>query len=104
MATSQNATSNLFSQLYNDKEGKVINEQNKNLTERSLQRKYQSAYDDAIGKMDELRGKINTERTKLSSGSLQIIINLNAEIDAYERSANIVAEEYKVLFGEDIKK
>ena len=98
-----NESASLFSRLYHQND-KTVKEQDYPLTERSLQRKLQSAYDDGISKIASYTQKINAERAKLGGMNLQTILELRQQIENTQLAMEYTNQESVELFGEELKK
>lgn len=91
----------MFKQLFHAKEATVKGQQ-ESIVERKLQRKLQSAYDDALSKKESMLEQILNERSRLSDMNINTIISHRAEIEAIEKAMEAISQEYQTLFGEDL--
>lgn len=92
------ARASLFSQIYNNgnEATKAVDEKH---VERSLRRKWESAYDDAEGQQNQNSALINAEYAKMDDCDINQIIELQKENDDLEVSKDIIAEHYQKFFG-----
>jgi len=96
-------SASLFNRLYHQND-KTVKEQDYPLSERNLQRKLQSAYDDGISKISSYKQQINAERAKLASMNLQTILTLRQNIAATELAMEYTNQESVELFGQELVK
>ena len=75
----------------------------KERTRRALQRKFQSAYDDAGAQVDAMTDKVQAQLQRLSSYNVALVTNSRLEISRLVAAREVMANEYLAMFGEELK-
>lgn len=96
-------TSGKFHALYNSTE-KERRQEREPLERDRLKRKFQSAYDDALGKIMDAQDYIMSEYSnRLETLDINSILDQRLKIIDLEEQSRILSEEYHELFGEVIR-
>lgn len=91
----------LFDQIVKDSDG-TKKELNLKLTERSIQRKFQSASDDLARQQDEAEIKFNKALTNIDNFDVNTIIAHKQVIKDAAATKVLLQETYKDLFDADL--
>lgn len=96
------STQTLFDTLYEGLES-VIKTIKKPHAERSLKRKFQSAYDEAEKRIDDAELTIHQAREKVLEIDINLIVYSELEKEQALKVSKIIKHQYKELFGEELK-
>ena len=90
----------LFDKLYEGAE-KVKKALKKPVAERSMRRRFHSAYDDACRIIDEADIALLEEREKINECDVNILLKERGKIVIAKELQVLITEEYLELFGEE---
>ena len=75
----------------------------KPFVKRSLQRKFAAAYDDALNKEVESEKRISDHRAKFEDFDINAILEYKARIEKCQKLRDQIKDEFKIMFGEEMK-
>ena len=88
----------MFDKLY-AKSKEALSAMKAPLEKRKLKRKFNSAYDQAIGKEQDALDKLNAEYEKLADMDISVLIQISRELNLAKEAQQIIKEQYEEVFG-----
>ena len=92
----------LFDQLAQDVKATVATFKAATVKNR-IQRKFESAHDDASDKIADAQTAILEEQSKMGEMNINTILGKRQEITTLEELQVLIKDEYKILFNEEIR-
>lgn len=92
----------LFDKLYGAKED-LLKTLKMPLARKQLKRKFETAFDDTVIKIEEAENKIHSTREKCHNMDINDLLRAKKDIENAKKLQTLIKDEYEVMFGRPMK-